>query len=334
MRPLLPFLHALACCCNTFAQPVLSGADNPQAGDAYTYYNCVVSSPGVAGANVTWDFSLATTGSDYSGKYDVCPGSPDCSAFPGSNMVLKYPSLNTEKFFILDASRYAFNGYKIPASSHVHLKAFDYIRYPFHYGDAYTDSFTATFTYNSIPYLERGHFTNTCDGWGTLKLPTGTFTNVLRMQQAEIYSDSALSGTTVNRDSIVQYTWYAPGYREYLFLFSKTYRNGTPAYTTISYSSQLPLGIPGTNSIMLGLTVFPNPLKDELHLRFNMERNGAVRISIFDMAGKELAVIDDKIFIAGPQDLAYKMPGLTKGIYILRFQTSGAGAISKKIEIW
>src|SRR6186713_1558834 len=106
---LLLFLLVLGCCCGTFAQPVLTGADNPQAGDVFTYHTCVVSSPGSAGANVTWDFSTAASSSAYEGKYEVCSGSPDCPTFPGSNIVLKYPSLHTEKFLILDTNRYATN---------------------------------------------------------------------------------------------------------------------------------------------------------------------------------------------------------------------------------
>jgi hypothetical protein len=333
-KSLLLFLLVSGCCYGTFAQPVFTSVDNPQAGDVFTYYNCVVSSPGVAGANVTWDFSAATASSSYQGRYDLCSGSPDCATFPGSNMVLKYPSLNTEKFLILDADRYTTNGLKLPADNYIYSKAFDNIRYPFHYGDTYTDSLAATFTYNGTTYLERGHFTNTYDAWGTLKLPTGTFTNVLRMHQVETYYHSDLSGTIISRDSIVQYTWHAPGYHEYLFSFSKTYKNAALAYTAISYSNQFLLGVTSINSVMTKLTAFPNPVKDELHLTFNMERNDAVHIGLYDMIGKELAVIDDKMFSAGLQDLSYKIPGLARGIYVLRLQTTSGGSISKKIEVW
>jgi hypothetical protein len=320
-------------CCSTFAQPVFTSADNPHAGDVFTYYNCVVSSPGIAGADVTWDFSAATVSSSYQGEYDVCSSSPDCATFPGSNMVLKYPSLNTEKFLIIDSNRYANNGLQLPAGNYVYSKAFDYIRYPFHYGDTYTDSLAATFTYNGIPYFERGHFTNTYDGWGTLKLPTGTFTNVLRMRLVQVYSYSDLSGTTISLDSIVQYTWQAPGYHEYLFSFSKTYKNAALAYTTISFSNQFVLGVSSIGDVLANLTVFPHPVKDELHLTFNMESSDVMHIGIYDMIGKELAVIDDKIVEAGQQDLSYKMPGLSRGIYVLRLQTA-SGSISKKIEAW
>jgi hypothetical protein len=65
-----------------------------------------------------------------------------------------------------------------------------------------------------------------------------------------------------------------------------------------------------------------------------MERNDAVHISLYDMIGKELAVIDDKILSAGQQDLSYKIPGLAGGIYVLRLQTTSGGSISKKIEVW
>jgi len=331
---LLLLLLAVGCGYGTFAQPIFTSADQPQAGESFTYHSCVVGSPGAAGADVTWDFSAATIGSGYAGTYDICSSSPVCATFPGSNMVLRYSSLNTEKFLILDANRYATNGLKLPADNYVYSKAFDNIRYPFHYGDTYTDSLAATFTYNGTQYLERGHFTNTYDGWGTLKLPAGTFTNVLRMHQVETYSFSDLAETTITRDSIVQYTWYTPGYHEYLFSFSKTYRNGTLAYTVISYSSQLTLGVASANSVMANLTAFPNPVKEELHLTFNMERNDAVHIGLFDMVGKELAVIDDRIFSAGRQELRYQMPGLAKGVYVLRLQTTSNGAISKKMEVW
>jgi hypothetical protein len=328
------FLLVAGCCCGTFAQPVLTSADRPQAGDAFTYHTCAVSSPGAAGANVTWDFSTATSSSTYEGQYNVCSSTPDCATFPGSTMVLKYPSLNTQKFLILDANRYAINGLKLPADAYVYSKGFDYIRYPFHYGDTYTDSFAATFTYNGIEYIERGHFTNTYDGWGTLKLPTGTFKNVLRMHQVETYYYSDLAGTTITRDSIVQYTWPAPGYHEYLFSFSKTYRNGTLYYTTISYSSQLPVGIASINSITANLTAFPNPITDELHLTFYMERNDAIYIGLYDMTRKELAVIENKLVEAGEQDLRYNIHGLARGMYLLCFQTTSGGFVNKKIEVW
>jgi len=83
---------------------------------------------------------------------------------------------------------------------------------------------------------------------------------------------------------------------------------------------------------------FPNPFNPKTTLRFELSRPGALRVSIFDLSGRELRVLADGHFDAGPVELIWngrdrrdrELPG---GVYLYRIESAGAATGGKMVMV-
>ena len=65
------------------------------------------------------------------------------------------------------------------------------------------------------------------------------------------------------------------------------------------------------------IEVYPNPIQDQTELLFKAKYSGSVEISIFDISGKEVLQIEDKL-LKGTHK--YLLSGLKRGIYLLNIR--------------
>ena len=214
----------------------------------------------------------------------------------------------------------------------------DEIRYPFTYLDSFDDSYSGTLTFSLATANEIGSVHVVCDGYGTLHLPGGTtFSNVLRVHSTQVFTDSTdLFGTpTIDTFNISTYTWYDSGYHTAVLTISFVNQlgSGSANYELVSYAPRqiTVAGVPVVNNGAPLLTVYPNPVQNELNIAYDTKTNENVRITLVDMLGREVAVIADGTSQIA-QHTTYNTAGLAKGLYILHLQ-SGTESITRKIEI-
>jgi len=62
-------------------------------------------------------------------------------------------------------------------------------------------------------------------------------------------------------------------------------------------------------------TIYPNPVVNEANLHFNLSKESDVSVSIVNLLGEELTVVDNKNFTAGFQNVALPVSELEPGIY-------------------
>ena len=74
----------------------------------------------------------------------------------------------------------------------------------------------------------------------------------------------------------------------------------------------------------LALSVGPNPARGDATVRFTLDRAQDVRVALYDVLGREVAVVADGAFGAGEQTAAVPTAGLPAGVYVLRLQAEGA----------
>lgn len=79
---------------------------------------------------------------------------------------------------------------------------------------------------------------------------------------------------------------------------------------------------PGEDSIE-GLSIFPNPTKDNLHLSFNLRRATTLSISLLDQTGKRVKLFQNKRLDIGLQDLNFSIEGLSPGAYFVQLRGEG-----------
>jgi hypothetical protein len=82
-------------------------------------------------------------------------------------------------------------------------------------------------------------------------------------------------------------------------------------------------------------SVSPNPFVSEARIRYAMRRPGRVRISVHDVLGRRLAVLEDRNRQPGSYSLSWDgsgsvVPGLGSGVYFLRLR-SGSEVYTRTI---
>jgi hypothetical protein len=69
------------------------------------------------------------------------------------------------------------------------------------------------------------------------------------------------------------------------------------------------------------LTAFPNPMRQEVTLRYELTKPEFVRLSIYDLLGREVGKVDAGIQASGRQELHWSASALPSGVYVARLQT-------------
>jgi len=80
----------------------------------------------------------------------------------------------------------------------------------------------------------------------------------------------------------------------------------------------------------IDFTVYPNPFNTLTNIAFSINEESSVLIRIFDISGKQLALIADSKFFPGNYTFDFDAAGLRKGLYICVIHTDKK-VISKKI---
>lgn len=79
------------------------------------------------------------------------------------------------------------------------------------------------------------------------------------------------------------------------------------------------------------LCVYPNPVTSNTTVEYVVQENGNVRLSIFDITGKEVQNLIDKDSTKGNHTITWNAEGLNPGIYFIKLQTNGISTTRKLI---
>ena len=175
-----PLLSLLLAPLAALAQPVIQYANIDLIGNTYPVH--VVTDPGssdpnIDGANVTWDFSSATLALNQGTISFVDPaGTPYAASYPTSNLVqVATTGPNTYyTYFALSPTQLDMLAQDLgSADPSIYTDPKTPLIFPFAYQDYFIDYYTENGTDYSV---SRAYM-----GYGTLILPTGTYTNVVKM---------------------------------------------------------------------------------------------------------------------------------------------------------
>jgi hypothetical protein len=80
---------------------------------------------------------------------------------------------------------------------------------------------------------------------------------------------------------------------------------------------------PGTeNNLSNKVAIFPNPVTNTATISFSLTQSQKVSFKIFDMNGRLIATLADKIFKAGENELVWNSDKVNAGVYFLQFQSA------------
>ncbi len=80
------------------------------------------------------------------------------------------------------------------------------------------------------------------------------------------------------------------------------------------------------------LSLYPNPVSEDLNIEFQLLRGEELVIDILDITGKQLDVISDDSFGVSEYKISHNVNALAPGIYLLRFK-SEVGVLTKRFVV-
>ncbi len=68
---------------------------------------------------------------------------------------------------------------------------------------------------------------------------------------------------------------------------------------------------------------YPNPFNPETNLIFNLKKPGKIRLAVYDISGREIALLFDRHYDAGRHQVEWDASMMPSGIYFARLQSEG-----------
>ena len=319
------------------AQPTLTAAtNNPVAGDVFYGYwvdtNGLTMGP--SGAGVTWDFTTVVRNDSDTTTFFNCAATPYCSSFPGSNIAFRNGSDYT--YGVTSAAGYTILGAYADGAAMVYTNPMVYAKYPITMGATFSDTGAITIPVSGFNLYMTTRSTSVADAWGTLKLPTGTYTNTLRIHTTNIRKDSAaIPGMPFVQESQTEtYSWYAPGFHYSLMVLSyDTSGSGSLYLSDAQYfrKSATTTTVGDAQPVATTLSLFPNPAADRATLRFNAPETGIVSIMVTDMSGREVYADENRKVATGSNEAPIDISSLPNGVYTVRLAGAGVSGVSRLV---
>jgi hypothetical protein len=325
------------------AQPTLTSNFNPTMGATTIIVKADSSgiSEGAAGANVTFDFSaLSMVGDTITYSYLYPSATPYGTKFPTATLsFLSEDGQGGAGFTYLktSATGYEIVGVATPNLQLVYSNSQIFAQYPLTYNSTFTDDFAGLGTSaQGVTTYRMGNTSSVADAWGTLKLPQGTFNNVLRIKTIQTSKDSAsyMGNSFVFQNNSVSYTFVRDDIQQQLLSITyNTYiepvSGNETSLKSVTYYPEAPTT--GPNSIHsaekdLTYTVYPNPASQQITITPHTDIK-ATHYTITDMLGKTQINQNFDGLQAHTADISM----LNQGVFILSVYNDGKLLGSQKI---
>lgn len=309
------------------AQPTLTAANtNFEVGDSYytTSIDPTGLTPGIAGQNMTWDFSqFSPMGTSYSLTVKANAGSAYETQFPTATIYSDYTTGDNKEFFLTSSTEWSRVGV-MPDGAPVitYSNPHKILSFPFTFNSSFTDTYAATFT-STLQMNRNGITSSVGDAYGTIILPGGqTVTDVLRVKLTENSTDS-YNGTNMFTSSTENYYWFKPGFHGPVFTISIV-TGGGQSYTFASLATLTPVSAPETLT-QLSAEVYPNPANGNVTIRTGSENN--VSATLVNSLGQEVR----RQMVSGSED-RFSLDGIASGVYFMHLQSDGK-SVTKKLVV-
>lgn len=138
--------------------------------------------------------------------------------------------------------------------------------------------------------------------------------------------DDMLDFMDANADVWLGWTYWAAGpwWGDYMFSIEPDAQgNDAPQTAVLRQHFAQPVhteeALPETSD--LNLTLWPNPILEQATLEYTLTATSPVAITLFDVLGREVRLLQRSVQIAGTHTLSVSTNGLPAGMYLLRVQT-------------
>ncbi|MCW3104976.1 MAG: hypothetical protein JWO09_3416 [Bacteroidetes bacterium] len=315
-----------------FAQTPLSAAGiNPLVGETYTEIKTTYVHPGASGAGVTWDFSVFPAGVAVINNCVTVASTAYGSYYPSANIAFSRPGGEAyQKTSSSALQNYGFIASSVSMFEKSYSDPEDILRFPFTFGDTYSDNWGGTWDTTSVVLGRLGTTTVTADGYGTLITPAGTFLNTTRVHFVQNYRDSAIGGSYSINHGCNLYMWYANGYHYPLA------RMGTVTYfgATDSLGAYVDMYVGISEQEQYSsFRLFPSPAVNNVTISITLEKDQDIQIQVFNMIGQQMQVGYVGKGVPGINNINMDTENMPPGSYFVRVLLDGNVSVTRALII-
>ncbi|RQW04795.1 T9SS C-terminal target domain-containing protein [candidate division KSB1 bacterium] len=309
---------------------------------------------GVAGENQLWDFSsVSTQGYTTTYEFFTAANTPHASLYPNANYAYKiqalsnigegtlyqYVNLADDKFQLLGGVL-VLDG-EIVFSSEEN----DVTPLPITYGNAWESSSADTMDLGGVgKMITRSSEKITVDGWGTIKLPSGSYPCLRWRSEGKLEQVTRVGDIEVpiSSSTYIDYTWI--GENSFLLASVSSVEDETnPNFSIAAEVMWLQEVMPATKvhaadeELLLGFELaqnYPNPFNPVTTFSFQLPMADFVTLSIHDVSGRMVRQLAAQYLPAGVH--RYRWDGtddaglsVAAGAYLYKLSTSSFADVQK-----
>lgn len=328
-------------------QGVLTFKDNAiLAGDSVNTMEILFMSAGNPGPDQIWDFSKIQYLGKNRASYASTAEKNLTDGLRNSNMVLS--DHGYEYYLQIHENNMQELGLKSKDYSFVFSDPMLKMRYPFYYGESFTDKYSGAGWYKEDKEVEvTGDYTVVADGYGTLILPDKVLKNAMRLRIEE-------KGVQINpcnsiERKIVRYLWFIPSARYAVLGFTTSEYTFSGQESKITHSGFINQKMSDSgllNEVSTDLTagdfaeesivLFPNPFSKKLSYNYFLRKQMPVSIELMDMTGRNINNLqDNQLQMEGLHsgELDATVLNFPMGVYYLRFTFGKKVVVSKIVKM-
>ena len=91
--------------------------------------------------------------------------------------------------------------------------------------------------------------------------------------------------------------------------------------------------LPQSDKLLSNVEVYPNPVTDQINLKYSVSRNSTVTVKLMDVLGNNVATLSSKMVEPGEQTLPpFSTKNISRGFYFIRV-VAGSEIVIKKVSI-
>jgi hypothetical protein len=323
-------LALLVCAFSANAQLTLTKAGNePVIGDLdkRTNYDSTTVVPKNTGAGQTWNFtSMTSTPGSYTTAYISPSSAPNATLFPAATIASNDLGNNRYDFNRSSGSIFEMLGQSdLVNSEFMVFSNYGILRsWPISYGSSSTDNWAALQTSPSGTMSMVGTVTISAPGSGTVILPNGNKHNNC-LQVIETITMTVSSGT-FSANALIRNTFYYSSSSKFP-IFEMYYESfpGDPLkFGASANSDALLAGISENGVFTEPVSVYPNPVKDELFISLNGQET-PMALEIMDLQGRNV--------FSQEFSTSVNVQSLEQGLYILKLSYKDQVTYKRFIKI-
>jgi hypothetical protein len=322
------------------AQVTLTQSDFPISGSTYILQLSDTAGvmPGASGTGANWNFASSNSNvGTMTDSFKTVSSTPYAGSYPQANLAVHETAPNVDYFIYFNQSSSSVDrvGNADTLSVITYYNPATQYLFPMTYGTTGTDTYAANYfdvpSGNTIHYHGTG--TVNGDGLGTITLPTGTYTNVLRVHYTRSETDTIFTVSSGNFPVHVTenyYLWFQNGSYYPIFHLQTTanqFGNGPVSYKKVVgwRAGNSSAGI--AENELSSISVFPNPASSTIFIHSSAQ-NIPKTISLFDAEGKLIRALNSPM-----ENCEMEASDLSSGIYFILIQFADGKTETKKIQL-